>query len=73
MYVLWYKMKSRHRPCTGKIDRERKRERRTESVSKRVKRYGKPVNKKKKIKKKQDNYELEILKRNEIAANDGSR
>lgn len=30
MYVSWYKMKSRHRLCTGKIDRERKRERERE-------------------------------------------
>lgn len=26
MYVLWYKIKSRHALCTGKIDRERERE-----------------------------------------------
>lgn len=38
MYVLWYKMKSRHALCTGKIDRGRKREKRNESKSKKKKR-----------------------------------
>lgn len=31
MYVFWYKMKSRHALCTGKIDRGREREKRNES------------------------------------------